>query len=52
MTHTIINNIIAGLKALEVKGHVRLVPVAGIVGVSINGVLFGIWDNEKQTFVD
>ena len=41
------------LKALGVKGKIKVFILStGRAMVYVNGEYFGIWDNERKTFVD
>ena len=47
------NNIKNALKSLGVKGSATLAYItADRVLVTVNGEYFGLWDSEKNTFVD
>lgn len=40
------------LNIYEVKGDVTLLPMNNMLGVFISGKYYGVWDCERQTFID
>lgn len=47
------HNIITALRSLGIRGKARIEYVSSDrVSVSLNGEYFGLWDAERNTFVD